>query len=285
MKNVIVGIDFSPCSLNAMKHAVALAANLKASLTLLFVVSPDEKLVIDASPKDKSDIITFAEQKLTELVAGCKKYLPADAKIQYKIRMGKPSREINTEARNQGNAITVLGTHGCTGFEEFFMGSSAFKTVSGASNPVLTIREGVSINRDLTDILLPIDDSLETLQKLKPATILAKAFQAKIHLMGFHSGNYPEIKRVIDAYIQKATMYLTENNVRFEVIDVDTSNKVGSTIQIAKDRNINLIIVMKEVESAGENIFIMAPFSEKLVNRSPIPILTVPIDSSIYPKR
>ncbi len=285
MKNVIVGIDFSPCSLNAMKHAVSLAVNLKASLTLLFVISPDEKLVIEASAKDKSDIITFAEKKLTELVEGCKKYLPKDTKVQYKIRMGKPSREINTEARTQGNAITVLGTHGCTGFEEFFMGSSAFKTVSGSSNPVLTIREGINISRDLTDILLPIDDSLETLQKLKVATTLAKAFQAKIHLMGFHSGNYPEIKRIIDAYIQKASLYLNENNVRFEVIDVDTSNKVGSVIQIAKERNINLIVVMKEVESAGENLFILTQFSEKLVNRSPIPILTIPIDSSIYPKR
>ena len=165
------------------------------------------------------------------------------------------------------------------------MGSSAFKTVSGSSNPVLTIREGINISRDLTDILLPIDDSLETLQKLKVATTLAKAFQAKIHLMGFHSGNYPEIKRIIDAYIQKASLYLNENNVRFEVIDVDTSNKVGSVIQIAKERNINLIVVMKEVESAGENLFILTQFSEKLVNRSPIPILTIPIDSSIYPKR
>ena len=96
LKNVIVGIDFSECSYNAMKHGISLAANLKAPLTLLYVVSPDAKLVIDATHKDDSDILNFAEVKLKEWVNECKTYLP-DIEVTSKIRMGKPSKEINAE--------------------------------------------------------------------------------------------------------------------------------------------------------------------------------------------
>ncbi len=283
LKNVIVGIDFSECSYNAMKHGISLAANLKAPLTLLYVVSPDAKLVIDATHKDDSDILNFAEVKLKEWVNECKTYLP-DIEVTSKIRMGKPSKEINAEAKFQGNAITVLGTHGCSGVKEFFIGSSAFKTVSGASNPILTIRNNIDIHRDLTDILVVIDDTLETLQKLKYAAVLAKNFQAKIHLLGLYTAKYPEIRNVVNAYLERASIYLTEKNVRFETSTTEVTRKIDTVLLEAKKRNVNLIIVMKELELAGENVFMMAPFSERIVNRSNIPILTVPVDTNIYPK-
>ena len=280
-KNVIVGIDFSECSYNAMLHAVSLASKLNTSLTLLFVVSPDEKIVVDSVHTENSDIITYAQKRLSELADECKKTLPKD-KVHFKIRLGKPSREINTEARIQGDAITVLGTHGCSGFEEVFIGSSAFKTVSGSSNPIMTIREGINIHRDLTDILLVIDGSRETLQKLKIAARLAKAFQAKIHLIAAYADKYPEINKIVDANINIAENYLTEKDIRFEADSVENTRKADAIIEIARKKDVNLIIVMKEVELASETQFILAQFSERIVNRSPIPILTVPVDTSIY---
>ena len=225
----------------------------------------------------------MAEVKLKEWVNECKTYLP-DIEVTSKIRMGKPSKEINAEAKFQGNAITVLGTHGCSGVKEFFIGSSAFKTVSGASNPILTIRNNIDIHRDLTDILVVIDDTLETLQKLKYAAVLAKNFQAKIHLLGLYTAKYPEIRNVVNAYLERASIYLTEKNVRFETSTTEVTRKIDTVLLEAKKRNVNLIIVMKELELAGENVFMMAPFSERIVNRSNIPILTVPVDTNIYPK-
>ncbi len=280
-KNVIVGIDFSECSYNAMLHAISLAGKLNTTLTLLFVVTPDEKIMVDSVEKESSDIITYAQTRLSELVEECKKSLP-NQEVKYKIRMGKPSREINTEAKIQGDAITVLGTHGCSGFEEFFIGSSAFKTVSGSYNPIMTIREGINIHRDLTDILLAIDDTRETLQKLKVAARLAKAFQAKIHIMGAYVQKYPEICQIVDANVTFAENFLTEKDIRYETSKIENDRKVESVIEEARKRDVNLIIVMKEVELAGETQFILAPFSERIVNRSPIPILTIPVDTSIY---
>ena len=284
MKNVIVGIDFSDGSLNAMQHAISIADRFKSHLTLLFVVSPDANILMEGNEVDKANIVSFVGKKLENLVEDCKIALPRN-KISSKIRIGKASKEINAEAKEQGDALIVLGTHGCSGFQEFFVGSSAFRTVSGSGFPVLTVRQGVDINRDLTDIMIVIDNTLETIQKVKHAALLAKTFQAKVHLVGLYPAKFPEIRHVVEAYVGKSEVYLLENNIRFETVFVKSGGKkVDTVLKYAKANDVNLIIVMKEVELDGDNVFILAPFSERIVNRSPIPILTVPVDESIYPK-
>jgi len=284
MKNIIVGIDFSEGSLNAMQHAVSISAKFGSKLTLLFVVSPDAKIIVGEDEKNKANIVSYVDERLKKLTDDCKKALP-NSVVTHKIRIGKTSREINAEAREQGDdTLIVLGTHGCSGFQEFFIGSSAFKTISGSSHPVLSVRAGVDIHRDLTDILVVIDDTLETLQKIKQAALLAKIFQAKVHIMGLYPSKFIEIRQTIEAYVNRAEIYLMENNVRFETVYVKNMSKVETVLKYATSKNINLIIVMKEVELDGDNVFIMAPFSERIVNRSPIPILTVNVDESIYPK-
>ena len=47
------------------------------------------------------------------------------------------------------NALVVIGTHGTSGFEELFIGSTAMRIISMCV-VVLTIRDSVSSHRDLT---------------------------------------------------------------------------------------------------------------------------------------
>jgi nucleotide-binding universal stress UspA family protein len=282
MKNIIVGIDFSETSLNALEHAVSLSLRLKSKLTLLFVVSPDAKLLEDIDKDKKSNIVDIAEKKMKELVVQCQRVLPK-GNVKHKIRIGKVSQEINAEAKEQGDAIIIVGTHGCSGFEELIIGSTAFRIINQSDYPIITIRGGVDICRDLISILVVIDDTRETLQKLKIAAPLAKAFNAKVEIMGFYPAQYKNIKDTIDAYVHRAEVYLTERDVRFTSTFVESAEKIKAVLNFAKSKDVNLIIVMKEVELNGENVFVLAPFSEKIVNRSPIPILTVKVDESIYP--
>lgn len=282
IRNVIVGIDFSEGSLNAMQHAISIASKYNAKLTLLYVLTPEAKTLVGTDEVNKSNIVSYVEKKLKKLVLDCKKMLPQSS-VEHKIRMGKVSKEMNAEAAEQGNALIVVGTHGCSGFEEIFMGSSAFRIISASKYPVLSVRSNVDIRRDLTNILIVIDDSMETLQKLKYAASMAKAFQAKVHIMGMYSTRYPDIQQKIDAFIKQAEIYLVKANVRLDSVLIKKNKKVDTVLEYAKKKDVNLIIVMKEIELAGEMVFIMAPFSERIVNRSPIPILTVNVDESIYP--
>jgi len=283
MKNIIVGIDFSETSLNALEHGVSLALRLKSKLTLLFVVSPDAKLMEEIDVNKRSNIVDIAEKKMQQLIVQCQRVLPKD-RVKYKIRIGKVVQEINAEAKEQGDAMIIVGTHGCSGFDEVFIGSSALRVINKSDCPVISIREGVNIHRDLTSILVVIDDTRETLQKLKIAAPLAKAFNAKVEILGFYPAQFKNIKDTINAYVHRAEVYLTERDVRFTSTFIEGAEKVKTVLNFAKKKDVNLIIVMKEVEMDGENVFILAPFSERIVNRSPYPVLNVSVDTSIYPE-
>jgi len=282
MKNIIVGVDFSETSLNALEHAVSLALRLRSKLTLLFVVSPDAKLLEEIDESRKSNIVDIADKKMRELVVQCQRVLPRD-NVKFKIRIGKVSQEMNAEAKEQGDALIVVGTHGCSGFEEFFIGSSAHRIINRSDFPVITIRDGVKIYRDLLSILIVIDDTRETLQKLKLAAPLAKAFNAKVEILGLCPPQFRNIRETIEAYVHRAEMYLTERDVRFTSTFIESTEKVKVILDFAKKKEVNLLIVMKEVELNGDNIFVLAPFSERIVNRSPYPVLNVNVDESIYP--
>jgi len=284
MQNVIVGIDFSKGSLNAMKHGISIAAKFNAKLTLLYVIAPDANNLL-GKDVSKSNIVPVVEKKLAELVTEAKRLLPKKAVVNHKIRIGKVPKEINDEANEQEDALIVVGAHGCSGFEEFFIGNCAFKTINAALCPVLTVNENLNIQRDLTDILIVIDDTMETLQKVTYAATLAKAFNAKIHIMGLYTARYVNLRRTTEAYVKRAEITMLDNNIRFETEFVEmTSRKVDTVLEYALKKKINLIIVMKEVELAGDHVFIMAPFSERIVNRSPLPVLTLNVDDSIYPE-
>lgn len=178
--------------------------------------------------------------------------------------------------------MIVIGTHGSSGFEEWFIGSTAMKIMNMCDCPVLTVRDTVNIHRDLTNIVVIIDSSRETLQKVKMAAVLAKAFQAKIHLIGLYTTKFRDLRVLVDAYLNKAEVYLTKRDVRLESQIIESDKDPKQIIDIAKDINANLIIAMKETDLYGDEAFVLTSFSEKLVNRSPVPVLSINVDKSIY---
>ncbi len=41
MKQILVAIDFSDCSLNALEHAITIAEKAEAGVELMYVIKPD----------------------------------------------------------------------------------------------------------------------------------------------------------------------------------------------------------------------------------------------------
>ena len=281
MKNIIVGIDFSLGSMNAMKHAVSMAIRLKTDLTLLYSLTPDAKLIEETNITLRSNILSIAEKKLMELAEYCQKHIH-HTKVKHKIRVGKAAKEIAAEAKEQGRALVVAGTHGTSGFEEFFIGSTAMRIISSTEFPVLTVRDTVNIHRDLTDIVIIIDSSRETLQKVKIAALLSKAFQAKVHIVGVYTSKYRDLRDLVDAYVNKAEIYFNERDIRLESTIIESDKDPRRIIEISEGIKANLIISMKETDLYGDDPFSLTSFSQKLVNRSSIPVLSVNVDTSIF---
>ena len=143
VRSILVPIDFSIHSREALRNARELAAHYGARLDLLHVV--EERLppafyvggvgsIYDVEP----DIEEKARKKMKSF------YLetggPDVSEIAYHAEPGQPAKHITEFAGEEGADMIVMSTHGLTGMEHFFMGSVAEKVVRRAPVPVFTIK-------------------------------------------------------------------------------------------------------------------------------------------------
>ena len=170
--------------------------------------------------------------------------------------------------------LIVTGTHGASGFEEFWIGSNANKIVSASTCPVITIRGGINVQRPLARIVLPIDSAEETRQKASFTGFIAKRHQAEIFVLRLYTSKLKAMRHNVDLYCAQVTRHFEEENIKFQIAHKDCVNISDATIEYAKEIDANLIAVMTEQETTTSNIF-LGPYAHQIVNHSPIPVLSI----------
>lgn len=231
MKKVILtGIDFSDCSINALEHAISIANKADADVCMVWVNRPVSGKEIYLVSQDQ--IVAEAITRFEGLIAKYQNQM-GRGKIYFKVRKGKIYREIVELADELDAFLVVIGTHGASGFEEFWMGSNAFRIVSAIQRPIISIRGGVDINRTIQKVVMPIDSTVESRQKTPMTALIAKYFDAEIHVLALLSSDVPEIVDTVREYIKQVEVYLKENEVRYIVKELKTNNLTTDTIQYA----------------------------------------------------
>jgi nucleotide-binding universal stress UspA family protein len=271
MKKILVAVDFSECSINALEHAITIAHKADAGIEMMFVVKPDSSK--DLFTEGAQTLSAMVKDKFDELI---EKYQPklGKNKLTYLIKQGKVYHEIVEEADKKDVFLVIAGTHGSSGFEEFWMGSNANRIVSALRKPVITIRGGVSIKRDLEKIILPLDSTPETRQKVPFTAYMAKIFNAEVHILRVYSSNVAAVIRKVDSYSEQVVKHLEEENVHYVLESVHADNLTDATIEYALKVNANLISIMTEQEITTRNL-LLGPYAQQMVNHSPIPVLSM----------
>ncbi len=271
MKKIIVAIDFSDCSINALEHAITIADKAKADILMVWAKKPENtKDIFSIEPEN---LLEEVKKRFEELI---KKYKIGfkNGKLEYKIREGKIYKEIVKEAEESGAFLIVTGTHGASGFEKFWAGSNANKVVSASKLPVITIRGGIDIDRKLNKIVMPVDSSLETRQKISFTSILAKLFNAEIYILAIYTTNIKAIQSRVDRYANQIIEHLEEEKIKYHLDSIRTDNLTTDTIQYAEKIDANLISIMTEQEKTTANLW-LGPYAAQMVNHSPIPVLSI----------
>jgi len=277
-KKIVVGLDFSNCSMNALEHAISIAKRAKSDISMVWVNHLDySKEIFSVEPRQ---LLTEVKARLDGIV---KKYAPDldGQKIDYVIRKGKVYKEICDAAEEQQAFLVVVGTHGSSGFEEFWIGSNANRIVSSSKIPTITIRGGVDIARDLKRIVMPFDSTKVTRQKMPITALLASYFGSEVHLLGLFTSSLDDVRFRIRNYIAQAEDYLKENNIKYKTTFLDVHNISEATLTYAKNIDAGLISIMTEQETSTANIW-LGPYAAQMVNHSPIPVLSVHPDKIKY---
>jgi nucleotide-binding universal stress UspA family protein len=146
LKRVLVPVDFSRNSLEALEYAVALGKAFNPEFVLLFALEPLQFAVAGhayggAVPINVESLVTeqrrVARADLDDLQ---KRFARKNLKMRAILGSGTPYRVIVDTAKRLGADLIVMGTHGRTGLTRFFMGSVAEMVARHAHCPVLTVR-------------------------------------------------------------------------------------------------------------------------------------------------
>ena len=138
---ILVPIDFSPCSLNALRVAIGMAAP-DGDLTLLHVI--DEHFVDDAvaaglgtSEDLRGRLREQAEGSFVNMLEGIDQQ---GVTIEKMTVVGSPFVEILKIARDLDLPMIVMGVKGrSTPTEEILFGSTAERVLRGSRVPVLCV--------------------------------------------------------------------------------------------------------------------------------------------------
>lgn len=252
----LVPYDFTAVSETALVLAQGLADANNGAIYLLHVVK---------NHGDKKAIRTKFEDLMSKM----------DQKNQErtitKVIVGDLFEDMGKAGELLKADLIVMGTHGSRGMQKIF-GSNAVKMISNASVPILIVQDGVEIKK-IKDIVMPFSFTRESIQIVLFAGVIAKKFNARIHLVGYHATDeWHENKTKTNLNVVQRT--LTENGIAFETVNLPGKESYEKElIAYAGQVNADLISAAyyKEGIMPSPNSFIQ----QMIENQNQIPVLTV----------
>jgi universal stress protein A len=139
---ILVPIDYSAHSEEAMRNAVDVARRFSASITLVNVYEPIDRLAPEAywviSPEQEKHLLAAfkerlikAEQQVRDLGA---------TTVDSQLLEGEAAQRIVSYASDNGHDLIVMGTHGRRGVKHLLLGSVAERVLRTSPCTVLVVK-------------------------------------------------------------------------------------------------------------------------------------------------
>jgi nucleotide-binding universal stress UspA family protein len=274
ISHILVPLDFSESSLNALETAIALAKQQKAKITLLNVVDSSLmygfKGVYYVSEKTIDSMVDVSAEMLNPLLANINEH---NLECTSEIKVGLVPQAIANTAYDSKADLIIMGTHGISGFREFFIGSTAQKVVKISYCPVLTVPPGKKWI-DFKTILFPV----------RP---IAGGVEKYDFLRKFMGHNCPSIKililaptyndiekKMLQKLVKELKTKLIEDEIKLSGKLKSGKNMAKAVLMTSKSIGADMIVITESTDPAFKQFFI-GPFEQHVVNQATVPVLSI----------
>ena len=298
IKTILVPLDFSRASMDALNYAVALARKFAATVHLLHVTAPDEAAVPGAAHilRRTAQAVVSAQERLAKTHA--KHLFPFWPENTY-VRTGPAFQEICEQAREIGADLIVIGTRGNTGLKRVLLGSTAERVVRFSHCPVLAVRKGkgrrgigaglLSSAKEITirRILVPTDFSQCAMAGLMYSALWAKTFDAKLRLLHVVSPPVPllndrlatslAIERVAIPIETKCEMEALTKLDFMEGVKCEPKIRLGYTTDTicGQTDDVDLVVISTHGRTGWRHA-VIGSVAEQTIRYAECPVLVVP---------
>lgn len=275
IRKILVPVDFSETSDHATDHAAWLAATTQAELILVHVLPQNHYYAETPEPfilpNDEQEIRRDAEEKLR--ILSRELFDKYNVTTRNRILHGRISTELIDFATSETVDLILMGTHGAKGLEEILIGSNAQYLVSRAPCPVITFQKEKR-KPGFSNIVLPIDRSRHSREKVGVAINVALLCNSKIHVVGLLENDDESEYQKLQIVLDQVTMALDRSEIAYTRHTVKGDNMAVEAMKYADSISADLILILTEDESVLGKLD-LGPLSRHIVNHCPIPVLSM----------
>lgn len=275
---ILVPTDFSEVANNALDHAIQVAKVFGNDVCILHIFEDSFISSIWGQRNSYRDGLVgqMLSDKMSKLVAEIKEQHGVTAKSE--IRSGKIYSTIIDFVEEEENDIesVIMGTNGAEGLSQI-VGSNASRVISECSVPVVVVKEK-QYGNGYNNIVMPIDLTMESKQKVAWAIQLSKKYDSTIHIISIKEDD-EFLRRRIQANLSQVEEVFAKNNIKYTTKVLDDDNYPGNpaedTLQYAEEINADLIMIMSQQEK-GIGEFILGSYAQQIVNKhSSVPVMCI----------
>lgn len=269
-KKFLVPIDFSECSINALKYAINLAQKLDVKITIAHSVARLDAFTDIDMPEHNKESKTAALKQFSEL----KQNIPElDSVLDHFLSNAMLVEHlVGTVAHKNKTDLIIMGTRGASGIlEEVLLNSNTFKVIKKVNCPVLAIPSEASFSNPKSIALAADYAKVPDRSVFLPLLQLSKTYHSEIHILNV--SKFTRIGNEESHQARKFEQYFKsiKHNYHFE-IEQNIEDGINNYLS---ENKIDLLTIVRREYKLLEKWF-DKNITKKMVFHTHIPLLVLP---------
>jgi nucleotide-binding universal stress UspA family protein len=252
---ILIPTDFTEQSLLAIKQSYNLAKYTHSKLVILHVYQK--------AGEERYDELTKLT-KQTEVESG--------VPTEFMNVKGDIYNETDRVAEEIKATLIVVGLESHMKFKDIF-GGSASKLIRKAPCPVITIR-GKDHRDGCENILLPLDLSRESREKVDISVQFAKYFGASIRILSVFSPSDLSYENQLLAYAHQVKQFIKSKGISCTNKSIASDTIAETVVEYANKIESDLIMIMNKPDLSVKEFF-GGTEAQHIVDISNVPVMTV----------
>jgi nucleotide-binding universal stress UspA family protein len=278
--SLLVAVDFNDQSMVAMRQSFNMARLLNNEIILLYVLEQADISNTLFSREQDVGILSTINGKLENTAAEISS--THGLKTTPLLRKGKVHSTILRTAADYNSRFIFMGTNDTAKaglLEKNLLGSNTSKVIRQSKVPVISIN-GEHHYDGCRSILLPLDLTKETRQKVTHAIEMARLFDATIKVMSvLWDKNDKEASMQLERQMAQVKKFIADASIKIhaEILSVEGGQRelVPTIFDYAdKQGDVDLIMIMTQQENRLVEFFIGSA-AQQIIRQSKIPVMSI----------
>lgn len=270
INRVLVPVDLSESSLNALDVAVAIAKKQNASLIVLHVDENSFQTLEEVGMPYYSNLIN-ATDVINALVGAIQHAHNITPLVS--LEEGNVAETIIKTSFLQHTDLIVMGAHGASGYRDGFIGNNTYNVIKYSSCPVLSVpQKKKQIN--FKKILFPIRPVTAALLPYQIVCLFTNP-GAVIEVMGLNNKIIVNTNgSMLETIITEIKEQLDKDQVTAKPLWSEGAGVADDIVNYSNKTNPDLVVVTSALDATTKNKYI-GPHAQKIIHGCKSPVLSI----------